>query len=63
MQERRKTGRRRQKTEEGGKDYHADEAVKNCGQHLTSDKGKSGRERNYFCTRQGRTTIMQRPKF
>ena len=28
MQERRKTGRRRQKTEEGGKYYHADEAVK-----------------------------------
>ena len=45
-QERRKTGRRRQETEEGGKDYQM-RRWKSCGQHLTpdSDKGKRGRER------------------
>ena len=43
-QERRKTGRRRQETEEGGKDYQM-RRWKSCGQHLTPDKGKRGRER------------------
>ena len=44
-QERRKTGRRRQETEEGGKDYQI-RRWKSCGQHLTPDKGKRGRERD-----------------
>ena len=43
-QERRKTGRRRQETEEGGK-YYPMRRWKSCGQHLTPDKGKRGRER------------------
>ena len=40
----RKTGRRRQETEEGGKDYHMKRS-NSCGQHLAADKGKRGRER------------------
>ena len=40
----RKTGRRRQETEEGGKDYQM-RRWKSSGQHLTPDKGKRGRER------------------
>ena len=48
-QARRKTGRRRQETEEGGKDYQM-RRWKSCGQHLTPDKGKRGRERDsVFC--------------
>ena len=38
-QERRKTGRRRQETEEDGKDYQM-RRRRNCGQHLTPDKRK-----------------------
>ena len=34
-----KTGRRRQETEEGGKDYQM-RRWRSCGQHLTPDKGK-----------------------
>ena len=37
--ERRETGRRRQETEEGGKDYQM-RRWKSCGQHLTPDEGK-----------------------
>ena len=44
-QERRKTGRRRQETEEGGKDYQM-RRRNSCVQHLTPDKGKQGRERD-----------------
>ena len=39
-QERRKTGRGRQETEEGGKDYQM-RRWRSCGQHLTPDKGKT----------------------
>ena len=46
-QERRETGRRRrQETEEGGKDYQMRQ-WRSCGQHLTPDKVKKGRDRNY----------------
>ena len=38
-QERRKTGKRSQETEEGGKDYQM-RRWKSCGQHLTPHKGK-----------------------
>ena len=38
-QERRKTGRRRQETEECGKDYQM-RRWRLCGEHLTPDKGK-----------------------
>ena len=38
-QERRTTGRRRQETEEGGKDYQM-RRWRSCRQHLTPDKGK-----------------------
>ena len=48
-QERRKTGRRRQETEEGGK-YYQMRRWKSCGQHLTPDKGKRGRERSWVWT-------------
>ena len=38
-QERRKTGRRRQETGEGGKDYQM-RRWRSCGQHPIPDKGK-----------------------
>ena len=43
-QERRKTGRRRQETGDGGKDYQM-RRWWSCGQHLTPDKGKKEEER------------------
>ena len=42
-QERRKTGRRRQETGEGGKDYQM-RRWRSCGQHPIHDKGKRERE-------------------
>ena len=48
-QKRRKTVKRRQETEEGGKDYQM-RRWRRCGQHLTPDKGKKRkRESNGFC--------------
>ena len=49
-QERKKTGRRRQETEDGGKDYQM-RRWKSCGQHLNPDIGKRGREREICCLR------------
>ena len=41
-----RTGRRRQETEEGGKDYQM-RRWKSCGQHLTPDKGKKRKRERY----------------
>ena len=48
MQERGKTGRRRQETEEGGK-YYQMRRWRSCGQHLKHlDKGKRGSDREFI---------------
>ena len=45
-QDRRTTGRIRQETEEGGKDYQM-RRLRSCGQHISPDKGtKRKRERD-----------------